>query len=963
MSHHRARRLCTFVSVAVAVVGGRWSRASAQTGGPIALGPGVRVRNVADPFDYFTNSWTVIGLKDHARGTRITPSGELVLADGLLCRPLVGKAMSPLNWRVKKTLRKGYLPIVEFDFVVNGSVRYRIEALACPLDRQWEKGFDWPSGDNFLNVVRVTFTNATSAPAEAGFGLQWRGKAGPVACRVEQAGSQSRHTISTDKGRLCELELSGGASLAAREGRQEITARLAPGRSASVVARVPFRPVRGESAETFALLAKVDFDTWAERTAAFWEGLLGRGAALDVPERKPAETYRASLVYQFIGRDKGDVHAGEGFYDNLYLRDGAYQAISLAQAGYLAEAKQSLEHFFRFQGKDGFFCTQRGQLDGHGYAMWAMVEYGRLTGEAAWLRRVWPKIAKAAQWIRQARRREQDPASPFRGILPAAPADGENLWDGKHHIIGYDWWSLRGIQSAAAAARALGKAAEADALDKEFAEYRECILAALEKASLPYIPPSYEKAGTHWGNLEAIFPTVLIDPHDKRLSATLKHVRERFGAVDGQGGGFIDGVIQWSPPRRGAVHPYMSQFVTNSHIVRGEYDEAVDGFYSFLLHTTSTHGFPEGVYHRRRQAWSNTVPHLWAAALYVTTLRNMLLREQGDALHVLSAVPAGWLDEGKQIRVTGAPTHFGKLTFHAVAGKDTVRLQLGGIDPQSRLGRIVVHLPKGFVVTPAEVGGRSLRPVDARTLVLLGRPGGWAAPVTLRIRRAAKASPVTFDAKVAAFLAGRVDAFAPIPHLAPIPTDVEASKCVKLDLSRFANTNPLTAPFNVANPGRYLFTGLPVGERVVRGVPFRLLDPADGAGRGLLVLNGAEACAEFPREVEIPVGCQGRWLCILGNVTGWAAGDPGVGKWGAVGRYEIRYADRTVQTVPLITGRTVDDWAQPPAATDVAVGLRKGIWHLNVLTVALKPKPVESILFRDTGTAAAPVVAAMTVVK
>ena len=40
------------------------------------------------------------------------------------------------------------------------------------------------------------------------------------------------------------------------------------------------------------------------------------------------ESYRASLVYQFITRDRGELHPGEGFYDEFYLRDGAYQAIS-----------------------------------------------------------------------------------------------------------------------------------------------------------------------------------------------------------------------------------------------------------------------------------------------------------------------------------------------------------------------------------------------------------------------------------------------------------------------------------------------------------------------------------------------------------------------------------------------------------------------------------------------------------
>ena len=35
-----------------------------------------------EPFDYFQNSWNIIGLKDYDRGTRITPDNRLILSDG-----------------------------------------------------------------------------------------------------------------------------------------------------------------------------------------------------------------------------------------------------------------------------------------------------------------------------------------------------------------------------------------------------------------------------------------------------------------------------------------------------------------------------------------------------------------------------------------------------------------------------------------------------------------------------------------------------------------------------------------------------------------------------------------------------------------------------------------------------------------------------------------------------------------
>jgi hypothetical protein len=966
MSTSKCPRTILVVCLTVAAcLSSNRSATAASEASPIDLGGGVRVRNVEEPFDYFTNSWAVIGLKDYVAGTRITPKGEFVLGDGLLCRPLVGKALRPLNNRISKTLRKGYLPIVITDFIVNDSIRYTIEAFACPMDPADKATYDWPTQDNYLNLVRVSMANLKKAPGEADFGLDWQSKDGTLACTIEAAGESHAQAIVAG-GRLLGLaQVRGEATLTADGSLTKLRVRVPPEETARCAIFVPFQAMP-HSADTPAnRLAMMDFEKCLTATTRFWEDLLARGARIDVPEAKPMNTYKASLVYQFIGRDKGEIHAGEGFYDEQYLRDGAYQSISLAHAGYTKEARQSLEHLLRFQRDDGRFESQKGQLDANGYAIWSLVEYYRLTGDMDWLKRVYPQITKSVQWVEQARRQEKDPNSPFLGILPAAIADGEYLWDGKHHIVGYDWQNLRGIQAAAEAARALGLNDDAAAFTKEFDAYRECILRALEKTGLPYIPPSYEKVGTHWGNLEAIFPTVLIDPHAPRLTATLNSAHRDFGRAADNPGGFIEGTIQWNPPESKAIHPYMSQFVTNSHIIRGDYNEAIDGFYSFLLHTTSTHGFPEGVHYKRREAWSNTVPHLWAAALCVTTLRNMLVRAQGDEVHLLSCVPAHWLDDGREIRVKGAPTHFGKLNLTATTKKDIIALT---IDPPDRAppARTIVHLPPGLAIEEATVDGRPLAADTERTLSLPNELLHGSGVITLRVRRLAVAEPMTFASRVARYLEEEAgDSLKPIPGLVATPSasEIRTAECVKLDLSRVATTNPLTAPFNVPNPGQLLFAGLPFGDQIVCGVPMHILDPAKNDGKALVVLSGADACKDLPREAEVPVGVQGRYLCVLGNVTGWAPGDAGTGPWGAVAEYEIRYVDGTVQKVPLISGRTADDWASPPTATEVEVALRNKPWHLNLMTVALEPKPVKSIVVRDLGTPASPLVAAMTVVR
>ena len=89
--------------------------------------------------------------------------------------------------------------------------------------------------------------------------------------------------------------------------------------------------------------------------------------------------------------------------------------------------------------------------------------------------------------------------------------------------------------------------------------------------------------------------------------------------------------------------------------------------------------------------------------------------------------------------------------------------------------------------------------------------------------------------------------------------------------------------------------------------------------------------------------------------------DAGTGPWSAIGAYEIQYADGSTQVVPLVTGLTCDDWTSPPAASSVVCGLRGKPWHLNVLGVELRPVEMKKIIFRDYGTPAAPLLAAVTV--
>ena len=609
---------------------------------------------LGEPFDYFGNSWTVIGLKDYAHGTRITPDNQLIIHDsnGKPSRVLIrfGQQLTPLTRRQVKILMDGWLPVVSIT-AEDSQVMYEFTLWATPLPsvKVWQKAFDWPiDGENFLNWILVKVTNTGQTVADAKLKVE---RSKPAA-----AGKPSSTTYKA------------------------FTRSLAPGENAETVISIPFSPLKKES--DFAI---EDAKLWLDRTVQYWRGFMERATQIKVPCDKATRALLASHVYQLIANDRGEVHPGEGFYDEFYIRDAAYQVMQLEEAGLTDAAQRAMESFLSHQRPDGRFESQKNQLDANGQACWALWQFYKITGDQQWLAKAYPQMRRAVNWTLKARR--QAPAdSPFSGVLPNAPADGEYLWDGKYHIVGYDFWNLRALLCTADAARTLGKPDEAKELLQEAKLYRRAIDAAWKQTGLDHFPPSWEKAGTHWGNTETLWPTELFDPQDPRVIALISEVRENYG------GGFIEGTIQWLG-HANAIHPYMSSYTTLASLVRGEHEQVVEDFYWYLLHSTATHAFPEGIYHKRRMAWNDTIPHTLGASNYAIMLRHMLIHERNDELHLLTAIPDWWLFEGNEIRVERAPTHFGLMNLKVTSTKKGIQVEL---NPPRRQPpkRTFLYLPK-----------------------------------------------------------------------------------------------------------------------------------------------------------------------------------------------------------------------------------------------------------------------------
>ena len=171
-------------------------------------------------------------------------------------------------------------------------------------------------------------------------------------------------------------------------------------------------------------------------------------------------------------------------------------------------------------------------------------------------------------------------------------------------------------------------------------------------------------------------------------------------------------------------------------INHGDHDKFVEEFYWYLLHSTATHAFPEGIFYGRRFAWSDTIPHATGAANFAFLLRHALVHEEGDELHLLLGMPDWWLEPDKEIRIERAPTHFGIMSLRLRGTATGVEVKL---DPPRRQPpkRIVLHLPTSRPVLKA--------PNDVDVVYRPDEARRWDFPAVIEAYRMLPAPPLNLD--------------------------------------------------------------------------------------------------------------------------------------------------------------------------------------------------------------------------
>ncbi len=425
-----------------------------------------------------------------------------------------------------------------------------------------------------------------------------------------------------------------------------------------------------------------------------WVKLLGRASRVMIPDPGVRNAFYACLADLFIMREPiareyiATIPGTEVYRSAPNPFETAIVAVALDQVGMHDLAELGYRVDLDIQEPDGDWTEPKYwshlMWGTAGFKAWVVMEHYRLSGDMAFLEKRYPQMLASSRWQEKQRARtrtlDADGQKPLTyGLMPRGMGDG-GLTDGddKYGVFyTHNIWAVYADKLALEAARILHRDADARELEGIYNRGRNDLLAALERGAITesdgtrWISAVPAKVtGSRWGVLNALFPTQLLPPTDDLIDGTLKYIERNMspGGIPVHTGWMKDGM--WVA--------IAVDNVAEAHLAREEGDAAIKLLYAALNHGTPLYTWCE----ERGQEAGTTITsgdrqHLWTPVAVVRFLRDALVMEDGDHLHLARGIERSWLASGKEVGIENAATHFGTLTYHF--SLDAAKTKLTGV--------------------------------------------------------------------------------------------------------------------------------------------------------------------------------------------------------------------------------------------------------------------------------------------
>ncbi len=452
--------------------------------------------------------------------------------------------------------------------------------------------------------------------------------------------------------------------------------------------------------------------------------------------------FRACLADLFIMREPvagGRLAAvpGTEVYRAPNSGEATIVAVALDQMGLHQEAADGYRVCLEMQEPDGNWDDLKGW--GHlcwccsGFKAWFAIEHYRLTGDPDFLAGVYPRLAASARWQERERSRTRTSPTSERpltyGLMPRGMGDCGLMDDSDLYgvFLPHNIWAVYADKVAVEAAEILGRTSDIDELRHIYEIGRDDLLKAIDRGAIrerdyrwiPGVPG--KTSGSRWGVLNALFPCQLLPPDHELITGTLRKIESNMspGGIPIHTGWLADGM--WVA--------IALDNVAEAHLARHNGDAAAGYLYATLNHATPLVTWCEERGPEPGAAkCTGDRQHLWTPVAVVRAVRDCLVMEEQNNLHLAMGTARHWLDGRGPIGVDRAASRFGPvsylLQFDPATSSVTGQLTIDSQEPRftsPAQASLHVRLPAGLRL-------KSVNRESGATLSSDGEALQWKAP-------------------------------------------------------------------------------------------------------------------------------------------------------------------------------------------------------------------------------------------
>jgi hypothetical protein len=508
---------------------------------------------------------------------------------------------------------------------------------------------------------------------------------------------------------ICYVDVQGRGLLSPETsvGAARYSVELDPNEEHVIYTVIPGRPWE---AEDVPKLKNLNYDHLYDSTAKYWKKRLTEGMQLELPDRHLQNLYNANQHHFLIAFTK-DPTRGE-YYPNsadLVYGPDPFDSGPIIQAlnirGMHKLAADCLQAYLSTQGlarpdadypskEGGFYEYWPQYTSDQGFVLWALAEYYRYTRDKEWLTKVAPQIVAGCDFIVRARKRTMQTSPGVEkpltyGLAPPGTLGDPRSWQYSFMLNGLFYLGMSkcaGVLEDVDPENASRIAADArDYLQAIRRALKEVIAVSpvarlRDNTSVPCVPPFVTLRGFASDIHGSVDPDPRFEYASDVTAGAFQLVKcEVVKATDPEAtwllNTFEDRFFMYSPHEHeimrlenisndwfnfggfDKMEPYVLYY-PEAYLLRDQVPNFLRAFYNTLASIAD----PQNLAFRE-EIDGGQAQKTGEEAKFLMQLRQMLLIEIGDELHLARGTPRSWFEDGKKIAVDRAPSYFGEVAY------------------------------------------------------------------------------------------------------------------------------------------------------------------------------------------------------------------------------------------------------------------------------------------------------------